>query len=71
MSQITTLSGRCMYILKLADLVTAEMDIDSFVTKAKRAKLSSVWIKVADGQNRYANVTGQMAHIFGGFGEAK
>jgi hypothetical protein len=53
-----------MYIWRLSSVISAEMDVDTFVKKANKAKLSSVWIKVADGPNRYTNVNGPMAQTF-------
>ncbi len=51
-----TLSGRCMFIWKLAPVVKVELGIDGIVKKAKAAGLSSVWIKVADGPLPYMNL---------------
>jgi hypothetical protein len=50
-----------MYIWKLAPVIDAEGTINNLVDKAKRAKLSAIWVKVADGASPYANVTGAMA----------
>jgi hypothetical protein len=48
--------GRCMYIWKLKSALSAEGGVNKLIDKAKRAKLSSIWVKVADGQSRYENV---------------
>lgn len=61
---ITTLTGRCMYIWKLKPVLTNEMSIANFVLRAKKAKLSSVWIKVAEGGNAYQNITGATKEQF-------
>jgi hypothetical protein len=53
--------GRAMYVWKLKDVLSAEGGVDNFIDKAKRARLSSVWIKVADGSAAYSNVSGDMA----------
>jgi hypothetical protein len=64
MSELTTLQGRCMYIWKLNPVLIGEMGIDNFCRKAKKAKLSSVWIKVAQGRKRYPNITDDMESRF-------
>jgi hypothetical protein len=53
--------GRCMYVWKLGPALTAEGGVTRFIDKARRARLSSVWVKVADGSSPYSNVTGSMA----------
>jgi hypothetical protein len=53
-----------MYIWKLAPVLTAEMGITNFVKKAKKAKLSSLWIKIAEGNNENVNITGNMRQEF-------
>lgn len=52
---------RCMYIWKLGPVLDAEGGVNNLVDKAKRAKLSAIWVKVAEGASAYANVTGAMA----------
>lgn len=64
MPEISALTGRFMYILKLKPVLVAEMGIKNFVQKAKKAKLSGVWIKVAEGRNPYTNVRGEMESQF-------
>jgi hypothetical protein len=59
-----TITGRYMYVWKLAPVLTAEMGINNFVEKARAAKLSGVWIKVADGRTPYPNITGNMEQRF-------
>jgi hypothetical protein len=53
--------GRCMYIWKLGSVLTAEGGVNRLIDKARRAKLSAIWVKVADGSSPYRNVTGPMA----------
>ena len=55
--------GRCMYIWKLGQVLAAEGGANRIIDKAKRAKLSAIWVKIADGASAYANVTGSMAQI--------
>lgn len=62
--QVTTLTGRSMYIWKLRPVLVTEMGVNTFVRKAKRAKFSSVWIKVAEGDSEYGNITGAMEAQF-------
>lgn len=64
MSELTTLKGRCMYVWQLKPVLVAEGGIDNFVRKAKRAKFSSIWIKIADGDSYYKNITGEMEETF-------
>lgn len=64
MPEIKSLEGRCMFIWKLKPVLSAEMGIRNFVRKAKRAKLSGVWIKVAESGTQYANVRGEMESWF-------
>jgi len=45
-----------MYIWKLREVVAAEGSPAEIIAKAKRASLSALWVKVADGTSRYANV---------------
>jgi hypothetical protein len=53
--------GRCMYIWKLGQVLAAEGGANKLIDKARRAKLSAIWVKVADGTSTYANVSGAMA----------
>ena len=64
MPEIKAFTGRCMYIWKLKPVLVAEMGINNFVQKAKRAKLSGVWIKIAEGLAPYRNVRGEMEPQF-------
>jgi hypothetical protein len=64
MAETTTINGRCMYIWKLEPILKAEMGLNNLVRKATRAKLSSVWIKIAEGRERYRNLTGSMQSTF-------
>jgi hypothetical protein len=58
------LTGRCIYIWKLAPVIEKEGGVSNFINKAKKAKFSSIWIKVAEGQKRYPNITGEMKDTF-------
>jgi hypothetical protein len=53
--------GRCMYIWKLGQVLAAEGGANKLIDKAKRAKLSAIWVKVADGASAYDNVSGAMS----------
>lgn len=64
MPELTTLKDRCIYVWQLKAVLVAEGGIDNFVRKAKRAQFSSVWIKIAEGSNRYKNITGEMEDTF-------
>jgi hypothetical protein len=46
---------RSMYIWKLAPVIAAEGGVVAVVAKAKRAKLSALWVKIAEGTSPYAN----------------
>src|ERR1700758_1824523 len=48
-----SITGRNMFIWKLGPVLNSEMGIQNFVRKAKKAKLTSVWIKVAVGSSPY------------------
>ena len=52
---------RSMYIWKLREVVAAEGSPAEMIAKAKRASLSALWVKVADGTSRYANVGASVA----------
>ena len=58
------LDGRGMYIWRLAPVISVEGGVQAVVDKAKRAQLSSVWIKVANGTSRYSNIQGQTGERF-------
>ena len=53
-----------MYIWKLRDVVAAEGSPAEMIVKAKRASLSALWVKVADGTSHYANVRDDVARDF-------
>jgi hypothetical protein len=55
------MTSRSMYVWQLAPVLTAEGGVNKVVEKARRAKLSAIWVKVADGAFAYRNVTGAMA----------
>ncbi|HEY4943243.1 MAG TPA: hypothetical protein VII56_17570 [Rhizomicrobium sp.] len=50
-----------MYIYRLKAVLAAEGGVNKLIERAKTAKLSSIWIKVADGSSPFENVTGAMA----------
>jgi hypothetical protein len=58
------LDGRGKYIWKLAPVINTEGGVQAVVDKAKRAQLSSVWVKIANGTSRYSNVQGQTGNRF-------
>ena len=58
------LDGRGMYIWKLAPVINTEGGVQAVIDKAKRAQLSSVWVKIANGTSRYSNVQGQTGNRF-------
>ncbi len=49
---------RSMYLWKLAPVVAAEGSVDLIVDKARRAKLSAIWVKIAEGTSAYGNTKG-------------
>jgi hypothetical protein len=50
-----------MYIWKLEPILNAEGGVNKVVEKARRAKLSAIWIKIADGKSPFSNITGDTA----------
>jgi hypothetical protein len=50
-----------MYVWKLEAVLAAEGGVDQLVDKSARAKLSAIWVKVADGTSPFTNVSGAMA----------
>jgi len=50
-----------MYIWKLKPIIEAEGSVAKIVEKARRAKISALWVKIAEGRTTYPNVTGSMA----------
>lgn len=58
------ISGRNMFIWRLAPVVKAEMDVGTLVRKAKLAALAGVWIKIAEGDKRFDNVTPRQLPLF-------
>lgn len=50
------LSGRNMFIWRLAPVLKTELGVAGLVAKAKAAGLSGVWIKIADGKSVFDNV---------------
>lgn len=57
-TNINTITGRNMFIWKLEPVLNSEMGVKNFVRKAKKAKLSSVWIKIAAGSSPYMDNLG-------------
>ena len=55
MRTVSPITGRNMFIWRLSTILKVEMGIYNFVRKAKRAKLSSVWIKIAFGSSPYSS----------------
>lgn len=53
-----------MYIWKLKPVINAEGSLAKIVEKARRAKLSALWIKIAEGASDYQNLTGSMKDQF-------
>jgi hypothetical protein len=49
------LEGRSMYVWRLAKAL-GSASVASFVQKAKEHSLSSLWVKIADGDSGFANV---------------
>jgi hypothetical protein len=58
------MARRSIYIWKLSQVINAEGSVQKVVDKARRARLSALWVKIADGPSAYQNVTGQMAGKF-------
>ena len=59
-----SITGRNMFIWRLTPVVKAEMDIPTFVRKARKADLSGVWIKIADGARPFDNVQPKQLALF-------
>ena len=55
---------RSMYMWKLQPVIGAEGSILNIVRKARRAKLSAIWVKIAEGATPYQNLTGAMEAKF-------
>jgi hypothetical protein len=53
-----------MYMWKLQPVIAAEGSVLNIVKKARRAKLSAIWVKIAEGPNPYQNLTGAMEARF-------
>jgi hypothetical protein len=66
-----TITGRCMFIWRLAPVLKTELGVKGLVDKAQAAGLRGVWIKVADGASAYENVRGaQRRDVFSQVREA-
>jgi hypothetical protein len=59
-----TLTGRNMFVWRLAPVVKAEMDVPTLVRKARTAGLSGVWIKIAEGDQPFENVGARHRALF-------
>ncbi|HVY89685.1 MAG TPA: hypothetical protein VG942_12500 [Hyphomonadaceae bacterium] len=57
--------GRCIYIWKLDGVLAAEGGVSKVIEKARRANLSKLWVKVADGATPQGNVIGATGKSFG------
>jgi hypothetical protein len=55
---------RAMYIWKLAPVIAGEGSVTKIVEKARRAKITSLWVKIADGKTAFANVKGATGEDF-------
>ncbi len=55
------MTKRSMYIWQLQPIINAEGSVSKIVDKARRAKINSLWVKIADGRSAYRNVTGSTA----------
>lgn len=55
---------RAMYIWKLRNVIEAEGSVAKIVEKARRAQLSQLWVKLADGATKSDNVQGTIAARF-------
>lgn len=51
------MTTRAIYIWKLGPVVAAEGSVTKVVEKARRARISALWVKIADGGSPYTNVT--------------
>jgi len=54
MNNNNPITGRNMFIWRLGPVLKVEMGIYNFIRKVKRAKLSSIWIKIAVGTSPYS-----------------
>lgn len=54
------MAKRSMYVWKLRPIVEAEGSVRLMIDKARRAKISSLWVKIANGDKAYPNVTGDI-----------
>ena len=54
---------RAIYVWKLAPIVAAEGSVSMMVNKARRARITQIWVKIAEGRSRYRNVTGSTAAL--------
>jgi hypothetical protein len=59
--------GRCMYIWKLKTVLNAEGGVNKLVDRARAASIQGIWVKIADGSQPYANVTGAMEQTMSDF----
>ncbi|WP_029350542.1 hypothetical protein [Bosea sp. 117] len=58
------MTDRAIYIWKLQPIINAEGSVPKIIEKARRARLSQLWVKIADGAQKYANVTGATGNRF-------
>ncbi|MGO8045244.1 hypothetical protein ACC713_20300 [Rhizobium johnstonii] len=58
------MTKRSMYIWKLSPVIDAEGTVTKVVEKARRANLSALWVKIAQGAAAYSNTTGSLGDKF-------
>ena len=58
------LNGRAMYVFQLDAVLHLEGSVGAIVAKAVRAKISSIWVKIADGTSPSANILGSLGNHF-------
>jgi hypothetical protein len=56
------LNGRAIYIWRLKNVVGVGT-VDDVVQKATRAKISSLWVKIADGSRGFENTKGAVGKL--------
>jgi hypothetical protein len=52
------LGGRSIYIHQLASVIQKSGGVDGVVVQAEKARIGSLWIKIADGATAFANTKG-------------
>jgi kumamolisin len=59
-----TLAGRSIYVFKLDEVLSATGSTDAMVEKAVKAKISSIWVKIAESATPSANVLHGLGNQF-------